>query len=142
VTFVETNDVLLKPRGMTMNRRTIVAVAAMTCAVSTWSLIGLAAEKLQKLSGSQIQAKFGGMEVTDDVHWADVYERGGTLRSFSMGRKSVGKWRVQKDELCIDRGKDDGGCFEVWLAGKNVELRRQGSTLPLQGVLQKPSARN
>src|SRR5580700_9156338 len=125
-----------------MNRRAIVAVAAMAGSLSAWSLTGLAAEKLQKLSGSQIQAKFAGMEVTDDVHWADVYERGGTLRSFSMGRKSVGKWRVQKDELCIDRGKEDGGCFEVWLAGKNVELRRQGSTLSLQGVLQPPSVRN
>jgi hypothetical protein len=125
-----------------MNRRAIVAVAAMAGSLSAWSRTGLAAEKLQKLSGSQIQAKFAGMEVTDDVHWADVYERGGTLRSFSMGRKSVGKWRVQKDELCIDRGKEDGGCFEVWLAGKNVELRRQGSTLSLQGVLQPPSVRN
>ena len=125
-----------------MNRRMIAAVAAIAGAVTGWPLTAGAAEKLQKLSGSQIQAKFAGMEVTDDVHWADVYERGGTLRSFSMGRKSVGKWRVQKDELCIDRGKEDGGCFEVWLAGKNVELRRQGSTLPLQGVLQKPSVRN
>ena len=129
-------------REVKVNRRMIVAAAAMVGAVSAWALMAVAAEKLQKLSGTQIQAKFAGMEVTDDVHWADVYERGGTLRSFSMGRKSVGKWRVQKDELCIDRGKDDGGCFEVWLAGKNVELRRQGSTLPLQGVLQKPSARN
>jgi hypothetical protein len=125
-----------------MNRRAIVAMAAMAGSLSAWSLTDLAAEKPQKLSGSQIQAKFAGMEVTDDVHWADVYERGGTLRSFSMGRKSVGKWRVQKDELCIDRRKEDGGCFEVWLAGKNVELRRQGSTLPLQGVLQPPSVRN
>src|ERR1700730_1696018 len=129
-------------REVKVNRRMIVAAAAMVGALSAWALMAVAAEKLQKLSGTQIQGKFAGMEVTDDVHWADVYERGGTLRSFSMGRKSVGKWRVQKDELCIDRGKDDGGCFEVWLAGKNVELRRQGSTLPLQGVLQKPSARN
>ena len=129
-------------REVKVNRRMIVAAAAMVGAVSAWALMAVAAEKLQKLSGTQIQAKFAGMEVTDDVHWADVYERGGTLRSFSMGRKSVGKWRVQKDELCIDRGKDDGGCFEVWLAGKNVELRRQGSTLPLQGVLQPPSVRN
>ena len=58
-----------------------------------------------------------------------------------MGRKSSGKWHVQKDELCIDRGKDDGGCYQVWLSGKKVELRREGSTLPLEGVLQKQSAR-
>ena len=53
-----------------------------------------------------------------------------------MGRKSSGKWRVQKDELCIDRGKDDGDCYQVWLSGKKVELRREGSTLPREGILQ------
>ena len=71
----------------------------------------------------------------------DIFERNGTLTSYSMGRKSVGKWRVAKDQLCIDRGKDDGGCYQVWLSGKKIELRREGSTLPLEGVLQKPKER-
>jgi hypothetical protein len=31
-------------------------------------------------------------------------------------------------------------CYEVWLSGKQVELRREG-LLPLQGVLE-PAARN
>jgi hypothetical protein len=125
-----------------MTRRMIGAVAVVVGAAMGWPLTAPAAEKFQKLSGAQIQASFTGMEVTDDVHWADVYERGGTLRSFSMGRKSVGKWRVQKDELCIDRGKDDGGCYQVWLSGKNVQLKREGATIPLEGVLQRPSIRN
>ena len=81
------------------------------------------------------------MEITDEVHWGDVLERNGTLVTYSMGRKSVGKWRVQKDELCLDRGKDDGGCYQVWMSGKKVELRREGSTLPLEGVLQRPKER-
>jgi len=81
------------------------------------------------------------MEVTDEVHWGDIFERNGTLTSYSMGQKSVGKWRVLKDQLCIDRGKEDGGCYQVWLSGKKVELRREGSTLPLEGVLQKPRER-
>ena len=99
-----------------------------------------AAEKFQKLGGAQIRAKVAGMEMTDDVHWADVFERNGTLRSFSMGRKQAGKWRVQKDELCLDQGTESG-CFEVWLAGNKVELRPKGSGLPREGVLQKPTAR-
>jgi hypothetical protein len=44
-----------------------------------------AAEKFQKLTGAQIQARFAGMEMTDEVHWGDVYERTGTLRTYSMG---------------------------------------------------------
>jgi hypothetical protein len=30
--------------------------------------------------------------------------------------------RLTKDELCVDRGKDDGGCYQVWLAGKKMSL--------------------
>jgi len=102
----------------------------------------VAAEKFQKLSGSQIRARFAGMEMTDGTHWADVYLANGALTTYSMGRKTSGKWDVQKDELCVDRGKDDAGCYQVWLSGKNVELRHEGSSLPLEGILQRPAARN
>jgi hypothetical protein len=102
----------------------------------------VAAEKFQKLSGSQIRARLAGMEMTDGTHWADVFLANGALMTYAMGRKSSGKWEIQKDELCIDRGKDDEGCYQVWLSGKNVELRRQGSSLPMEGILQRPAARN
>ncbi len=42
----------------------------------------VAAEHSQKLSGSQIRAKFTGMQLTDEVHWREVYDRDGTLRSY------------------------------------------------------------
>jgi len=100
-----------------------------------------AAEKFQKLSGPQIRTRLVGMEITDEAHWADVFVANGTLTSYSMGRKNSGKWHVQNDELCIDRGNEDGGCYQVWLSGKKVELRRAGSSLPLEGVLQKQSVR-
>ncbi len=100
-----------------------------------------AAEKFQKLAIPQIRAKLSGMEITDEVHWADVFSSNGVLTSYSLGRKSVGKWNVQRDELCLDRGKDDGGCYQVWLSGKKVELRREGSNLPLEGVLQRQTTR-
>jgi hypothetical protein len=123
-----------------MNKRLAFMTAATLCAVTvgTWAD---AAEKFQKLSGAQIRARLAGMEITDETHWADVFAADGTLTSYSMGRKSSGKWRVQKDELCVYRGKDDGGCYQVWISGKKVELRREGSTLPFEGILQKQSAR-
>src|ERR1700687_6027976 len=101
-----------------------------------------AAEKFQKLSGSQIRAKLAGMEITDEVHWADVYGADGTLTTFSMGRKSIGKWSVKHDELCHDRGKEVQGCYKMWIPGKKGERRREGSSLPLEGVLQPPARRN
>ena len=38
--------------------------------------------------------------------------------------------------------KDDGGCYQVWLAGKNVELRRAGLPAASEGVLQPLAPRN
>ena len=103
---------------------------------------GFAAEKFQKLGGSQIRAKFVDMEMTDNVHWADVFGQNGSLKSYSMGRKKDGKWWIAKDELCVDRGKDDGGCYEGWLSGMNVEFRREGLPAAFEGVLQRPVLRN
>jgi len=116
-------------------------------AAATTALLGVLAfqssapaeQKFQKLTGAQIQAKFPGMELTDEAHWGEVFERNGTLTITSMGHKSAGKWRVQKDQLCLDTGKEPGGdCYEVWLSGRNVELRNQASSTPLEAVLQKP----
>ena len=123
-----------------MNKRLALLAAAVLCGIAVEARAE-STEKFQRLTGAQIQARVAGMEITDETHWADVFAANGTLTSYSMGRKSSGKWRVQKDEICIDRGKDDGGCYQVWLAGRKVELRREGSTLPLEGVLQRQSAR-
>ena len=98
-----------------------------------------AEQKFRKLTGAQIQAKLAGMELTDEAHWGEVLERNGTLTITSMGHKSIGKWRVQKDQLCLETGKEPGaGCYEVWLSGRNVELRNQTSSTPLEAELQKP----
>jgi hypothetical protein len=108
----------------------------------TFSAGAFAEEKFQKLNGQQIRAKFVGMEVTDESHWGDIFESNGTLRTSSMGHKTLGKWRIQKDQLCLDRGKEPGsGCYEVWLSGRKVELRDQTAGFPLEGVLQKPTDR-
>jgi hypothetical protein len=116
-------------------------------AATTTALLGVfafqptaaAEQKFQKLTGAQIQAKLPGMELTDEAHWGEIFERNGTLTITSMGHKSSGKWRIQKDQLCLDTGNEPGGgCYEVWLSGRNVELRNQTSSTPLEAVLQKP----
>jgi hypothetical protein len=102
----------------------------------------LAEETFQKLTGSQIQARLSGMELTDEVHWDDLYQSNGVLVTNEMGHKTTGKWRIQKDQVCLDRGRELGsGCYDVWLAGKNVQLKNNESSLPLEGVLEKPKDR-
>jgi hypothetical protein len=76
------------------------------------------------------------------VHWRDVYERTGALKSYSMGRVLTGTWRVEKDQLCLDLEEEPtAGCYEVWVSGNKVELRPEGPDSPLEGVLQKPTDR-
>jgi hypothetical protein len=123
-----------------MKRAVLVILASVgLCAPLTAN----SAEKFHKLSGPQIRAKFTGMEMTDNTHWADVFAGNGDLTSYSMGKKKTGKWRVDKDQICVERGENEGGCYEVWLSGKNVEFRREGlPAAAFESVLQRPAARN
>jgi hypothetical protein len=118
-------------------------VTGLACLAAATLAAGAAAEeKFQKLTAGQIRAKLAGMELTDNVHWRDLYQRNGTVMSTSMGHKRTGKWRVEKDQLCIEFEKEPiPTCYDVWLAGKQVELRREG-LLPLQGILELSSGRN
>src|ERR1700737_4060350 len=65
-------------------------ITLMLCAF-TVSAVVCAEENFKRLTGQQIRAKFTGMELTDESHWGNVFERDGTLRLFSMGHRSVGK---------------------------------------------------
>jgi hypothetical protein len=111
-------------------------------------LIGLAfgpsagaEEKLQKLTGAQIRGKITGMELTDEIHWRELYARNGSVTGSSMGRKRTGKWRVEKDQLCVEYDKEPPAkCYDVWSSGKKVELRGEG-LLPLDGVIEAPTGR-
>jgi len=120
-----------------------LCIIGLAClAVATLGASADAEEKFQKLKGGQIRVKLAGMELTDNVHWRDLYQRNGTVMSTSMGRKRTGKWLVESDQLCIEFDKEPfPTCYDVWLAGKQVELRREG-LLPLQGTLEPSSGRN
>src|SRR5215471_2423184 len=81
-------------RAFVMKNKAIVTIAIV--GLLAFSMDDFAAERFQKLGGSQIRAKFVGMEMTDNVHWADVFGPNGDLKSYSMGRKKDGKWRIEK----------------------------------------------
>src|SRR5437870_3770098 len=100
------------------------------------------AERLQRLSAARIRAKFVAMQFTDEVHWRYVFDRDGTLRSYSMGTKKVGKWTIEKDELCLYLDERDDGCYEVSLSGKSLTMKPSGLGLTLEGVLQTPAFGN
>jgi hypothetical protein len=111
--------------------RPLVIIALSLAGAAALGLAARAEDKFQKLTGAQIQAKFPGMEMTDEVHWGDVYQANGVLVTTEMGRKSSGKWRVQKDQLCVQRATEIGsGCYDVWVSGKQVQLKGKDSTLP------------
>src|SRR5262249_58855257 len=124
--------------GPAMNVRIAAAALLVT---ATLAASAKAEEKLQKLGGAQIRAKIAGMELSDQVHWRDFYDRNGTVTSSSMGRKRTGKWRIEKDQLCIEFDKEPPAkCYEVWLARKNFALRR-GRGSPPRGGSGVPRAR-
>jgi hypothetical protein len=103
-------------------------------------LFAAAAEKFRHLTGAQIRGHFVEMELGDDVHWRDTFRRDGTVLSRSMGKERSGTWRIENNQLCIDLGKDSGGCYDVWLAGNNVEFRREGlNGSIMEGRLRKSS---
>jgi uncharacterized protein len=122
-------------------RKVVLAVLLLSGVALLFSLRPAAAEeKYQKLTGAQIRAKIVGMEVSDQIHWRELYERSGKLTSASMGRKRTGKWRVEKDQLCVEFEKEAANCYDVWMSSKNVKLQREGM-LPLEGVLEPPTGR-
>ncbi len=120
-----------------------LSVFAVVTIGSLSSAIGpVAAESVQKLSGSQIRAKIAGMQLTDEVHWRDVYDRDGSLRSYADGKKRVGKWVIEKDELCVYFKEPEDGCYEVTLSGNRIEMKPTGLGLSIEGILQAPTDRD
>lgn len=124
-----------------MKELATLLVAAVLCSIS-FEVSTTAAENSRKLSGRQIREKFAGMQLTDKVHWRDVYDRDGRLRSYPDGKERVGTWAVENDELCIYFKEPDDGCYEVSLSGDHVEVKPSGLGLSIEGILQTPTDRN
>jgi hypothetical protein len=64
--------------------------------LATLTLIAAASaaeQKFRKLSGEQIRGAFSGMELSDEVHWYELFEKSGTL--------SVPRWDAS--------GRENGG---------------------------------
>ncbi|TYO65897.1 hypothetical protein FXV83_14585 [Bradyrhizobium hipponense] len=114
----------------------IAALAAGALGLITFHAGFAAAKDVQFLTGAQIRAGLTGKQLTDEVHYRFVYDRDGTLRSYSMGVKKICKWRVEKDELCLDLGETDDGCYRVTLSGERIELMPTGLGGSLDGILQ------
>ena len=100
-----------------------------------------AADGFRQLMAREITTRLFGHEFTDEVHWSQVFERGGRLRSVSMGTVHAGAWRTRKDMLCLTEGSAGERCFQVWAAGNRIELRRDDGSPPAAGILQKPQPR-
>jgi hypothetical protein len=94
------------------------------------------AADLRKLSEPEIRAKLAGMQLTDEVHYRLVYDRNGTLRSYSMGVKKTGKWTIEKDQLCLYLGETEDGCYEVTQSGERIEMTPVGLGGSIDGILQ------
>jgi copper homeostasis protein CutC len=94
----------------------VAAVASISLEVSS-----VAAENSQKLSRESNSRKIH-RDAAHEVHWRYVYDRDGRLRSYSMGTKKIGKWAVEKDELCLYLKEPDDGCYEVALSDVRIEM--------------------
>ncbi|WP_244470698.1 hypothetical protein [Microvirga massiliensis] len=117
--------------------RSLIALAlSLPCATAA-----LPAEPFRPLDGREIRARLTGMEFSDEVHWAHVFGRDGRLRSVSMGRKSTGTWRVERDELCLKREGEERRCYRVWASSRTVQLREPGTDVYEEGTVQKPQQR-
>jgi hypothetical protein len=121
------------------NGRKMIGRVLVIFAVASLAWSAAAEQKFQKLTGAQIRAKFSGMELSDEVHWYDLYEKNGTLLSSSMGRKRTGRWWTEKDQLCVD-DSETVKCYEVRASGNKVELRGEG-LYPVDAVLRSPISR-
>ena len=123
-------------------KKTSILFAASIVGSTSWAVSAAAAENFKRLSGAQIRARVTGMQLTDEVHYRFVYDRDGTLRSYSMGVKKVGKWTVESDQLCLYLREPDDGCYEVSLSGGQIEMKPSGLGGAIDGLLQPPTDRN
>ena len=120
----------------------MTATAASALALATAVVAGIsvpasaAAANARGLSGAQIKARIVGNQLTDQVHYRFVFDRDGTLRSYSMGTRKIGKWSIEKNELCLETGDSDDGCYSVTLRGERFEFSPSGLGTAFDGIVE------
>lgn len=129
-------EVRMTESNIRLARCLIAALATAIGGLMTLDAGVVAAANPRKLTGTEIRTGFAGKQLTDEVHYRLVYEKDGTLRSFSLGVNKVGKWVVEKDELCLYLGENDDGCYQVTRSGERIELIPMGLGGSLDGILQ------
>ncbi|MGO4175428.1 hypothetical protein [Bosea sp. TAF32] len=123
-------------------RRAVVMAGG---ALGLAALVGVGpvqAETFRTLRGAEIRNRLASMEFTDEVHWALLFGRDGTLTNIAMGKKTLGRWRVKQDQLCLDRTADDHRCYAVQNSGKTYRLQEPDFDIYEEGIVQRPSARH
>ena len=122
--------------GSTPLRRAVAAVA-----IIAFVPVGTAwpQGKLKRLGAKEIRAQIVGNVLTDGIHWSRHFQRNGTLASVDMGRKNIGRWKIEGDRLClaIEVG-EDFNCYEVLASGREVHLHVEDTGLDLEATIKKP----
>lgn len=130
-----------------MTRHLLVTTLTAALAFATVTVGAAQESSFVKLNSRQIKARFPGKELTDEAHYAFRFDRNGRIAIISMGKHSQGKWRIAKDTFCLVLDEpveqSEENCYQVWMAGNQVELRAADNlpVLPIEGILQRPQVR-
>jgi hypothetical protein len=94
-----------------------------------------AEEPWHHLNDGAIRSAFSGRELTDKSRFKHLYLVDGTLRGVESGRPFEGRWRVERDELCLARVPETTyECFEVQKKGTEFRFLQDGYVI-FQGKL-------
>ena len=115
----------------------VALVAVLSLAIPVGALSADAPSKFRKLTGGEIRTRVIGNRITDEAHWSEFFSKDGSIAVVNMGRKSTGKWRIDKDTLCMWTRAVEGECYEVWLSGAEIQLRYRGEDAPYTAYLRK-----
>lgn len=86
-----------------------------------------AEEPWQHLNDGAIRSALSGRELADKSRFKHQYMVDGTLRGIESGRPFEGRWRVERDELCLARVPETTyECFEVQKKGAEFRYLQDG----------------
>lgn len=100
-----------------------------------------AEDRFQRLKAAEIKTVLIGKTITDEYHWADVFNADGSLGGHQLGNAQTGSWKLNKSaEICVVRATshkpkdDEPGCVEIWMRGNEIQYRR-GRIVLSEGIL-------